>query len=186
MSKAKVLTGKERKAQILEAGANLAVKYGAVNVTRRMVAKACGCAEGLVSNYMGNSAEAQKAYARKARAMGKALPDKAQAEAHGAKLRAHGPRDKRDTRKRSIKEVQAIKRKQTVRITRQVGPVKTTTTTTTRETKPQPTVRERKPKALPLAPPLESPGAPQQVPERKSAARAPKTPPVALPMPQSS
>ena len=110
MSNKKVLTGAERKAQLLEAGAKLASKYGASNVTRRMVATACKCAEGLVSVYMGDSATAQKAYARKAKALGLTLPDKAKTEAIGAKLRAHGPRDKRDTRKRSAKEVEAIKR----------------------------------------------------------------------------
>jgi hypothetical protein len=111
MSKAKVLTGPERKAQILEAGAKLASKYGTVNVTRRMVAKACGCAEGLISNYVGGGADAQKAYARKARALGLELPDKVEAAKRGAKLRAHKPKDARDTRKRSVVEVKAIKRK---------------------------------------------------------------------------
>lgn len=110
MSK-KVLTGAERKAQMLEAGARLAAKYGAANVTRRMVAKACKCAESLVNVYMGSAAVAQKAYARKAKAMGLALPDKAKVESIGAKLRAHGPRDPRDTRKRTPQEKVAIMRK---------------------------------------------------------------------------
>lgn len=105
------MTGAQRKAQILEAGAKLAAKNGAANVTRRMVAEQCECAEGLVSVYMGDSATAQKAYARKAKAMGLALPDKAKSDAIGVKMRSHGPRDKRDTRKRSVREVEAIKRK---------------------------------------------------------------------------
>lgn len=111
MSKKAVMTGPERKAQLLTAGAKLAAKHGAANVTRRMVAQQCGCAEGLVNVYVGDAATAQKAYARKAKALGLQLPDKATSLALGAKLRAHGPRDKRDTRKRSVKEVEAIKRK---------------------------------------------------------------------------
>lgn len=173
MSKKKVLTGAERKAQLLEAGAKLASKHGASNVTRRMVAQACKCAEGLVNVYMGDAATAQKAYARKAKAMGLSLPDKAKAEAIGAKLRAHGPRDKRDTRKRSIKEVEAIKRKQAVRTTRQVGPVKVTTTT--REVKPA--APASTPARKPVSKPLPSPGRSPAPAERKSAARAPKAPP---------
>ena len=110
MSKTKV-TGAERKAMLLEIGARLAAKHGAKNVTRRMVAKGAKVSEGLVSRYFATSAEGHKAYARKAKAMGLTLPDKAKTEAIGVKLRAHGPRDKRDTRKRSIREVEAIKRK---------------------------------------------------------------------------
>ena len=159
MGNKKVLTGKERKAQLLEAGAKLASKYGATNVTRRMVATACKCAEGLVNVYMGDAASAQKAYARKARAMGLTLPDKAKTETIGAKLRAHGPRDKRDTRKRSAKEVEAIKRKSEAQ----------------RETKPKPG-REAKPVSAP-ARSKPSPGKAPTPPERKSAARKPKAPP---------
>lgn len=177
MSKTKVLTGKERKAQILEAGAKLAAKLGTVNVTRRDVAKACSCAEALVSRYMGDTATAQKAYARKAKAMGLALPSKAEADAIGVKMRAHGPRDKRDTRKRSAKEVEAIKRKTTTRTTAVVNGVKVTSTRTTRETKP---VRPpRRPTPVPQEAPLPVPGNPP-LPgpsEHKSAARAPKAPP---------
>lgn len=156
----KVLTGAERKAQLLEAGAKLAAKYGAVNVTRRMVAQACKCAEGLVTLYMGTSGDAQKAYARKAKALGLTVPDKARAEAIGQKLRAHGPRDKRDSRKRSPREVEAIKRKASA--------------------------RETKPKAAPSRKPVKpqpSPAVTRTPPERKTAARAPKEPPKALPMP---
>lgn len=111
MSSKKVLTGPERKLQILETGAKLAAEHGKENVTRRMVAKACGCAESLISEYVGDSATAQNAYARKAKALGLVLPDKKTSAELGKKLRAHGPRDKRDTRKRSAKEVEAIKRK---------------------------------------------------------------------------
>ena len=110
MTKKKEMTGAERKASILDAGAKLAAKHGASNVTRRMVAKQAGVSEALVSAYIGDSATAQRAYARKAKALGLTLPDKAKSEAIGVKLRAHGPRDARDTRKRSAKEVEAIKR----------------------------------------------------------------------------
>jgi AcrR family transcriptional regulator len=112
--KAKVVTGAERKAALLECGAKLAAKHGAVNVTRRMVAKACKVSEGLVTAYMGTTADAQKLYTRQAKKLGLKLPTKEQVEAIGAKLRAHGPRKapvKRTSRKRSVKEVQAIREK---------------------------------------------------------------------------
>lgn len=189
MSNKKVLTGAERKAQLLEAGAKLASKHGAVNVTRRMVAQACKCAEGLVSVYMGDSATAQKAYARKAKALGLTLPDKAKTEAIGAKLRAHGPRDKRDTRKRSAREVQAIKDKaagkrkvaagyRSAKSGRYVKPAVAAADPdgTVRETKPAPG-RESKPVTAP-ARAKPSPGKAPTPPERKAtAARKPKAPP---------
>lgn len=190
MSKTKVLTGPERKAQILEAGAKLASKYGASNVTRRMVAKACGCAEGLISNYVGGVAEAQKAYTRKAKSMGLALPDKLESAKLGAKLRAHKPKDARDTRKRSVREVKAIKNKRAWPIKKSVATVSTrahavTPTdsgTSPSETKPKP-ARERKPVSSPGTAP-QSPGQAPTLPQRKSAARAPMAPP-ALPLPPS-
>ena len=74
MSK-KTYTGEERKAQILDAGAKLAAKHGAVNVTRKMVADECKCAEGLVSVYLGTKDEARKAY-HKAMSEFKANPPK--------------------------------------------------------------------------------------------------------------
>ena len=49
MTKKKEMTGAERKASILDAGAKLAAKHGASNVTRRMVAKQAGVSEALVS-----------------------------------------------------------------------------------------------------------------------------------------
>ena len=209
MSK-KVLTGAERKAQLLEAGAKLASKHGAANVTRRMVATACKCAEGLVNRYMGDSATAQKAYARKAKAMGLPLPDKAKTEAIGAKLRKHKPKDARDTRKRSVREVEAIKRKGSVLARNHAAKVaklrrsaKTGEFVTAAEVKANPagTVTETKPtrpaRTKPTAPrskpAKQSPGRAPSPPETKSAARAPKAPPasavaedqpaVALPMP---
>lgn len=175
MSK-KPLTGAERKAQLLDAGAKLAAKHGAVNVTRRMVAVACGCAEALVSVYMGDSATAQKAYARKAKALGLSLPDKKTTEELGIKLRAHGPRDKHDTRKRSAKEVEAIKRKQ---LTKGPSLGAAMSKALGRETKPKRAPRPAKP--IPAsAPALPSPGVVQTPPERKSAARKPKAPPSAI------
>jgi hypothetical protein len=207
MSK-KVLTGAERKAQLLEAGAKLASKHGAANVTRRMVATACKCAEGLVNRYMGDSATAQKAYARKAKAMGLPLPDKARAAELGAKLRKHKPKDARDTRKRSPREVKAIKDKAagTRKVSRSAGSGKfvtkavvaadpkgtVTDTVRNRETKPTRPART-KPTAPRSKPAKQSPGRAPSPPETKSAARAPKAPPasvvaedqpaVALPMP---
>ena len=166
MAKRKQLNGADRKASLLDAGAKLAAKHGASNVTRRMVAEAVKCSEALVSVYMGDTPTAQKAYARHAKKIGLSLPDKAKTEAIGKKLRAHGPRDKRDTRKRSVKEVKAIKRK---RETKPAAPVRT---------KPV-TKRETKPKTAPVAKnPVPS--------ETKSAARAPKAPPALAQRPASS
>ena len=150
MSKKKI-AGAERKALIIEAGAKLVSKHGAPNVTRRMVAQAAKVSEALVSAHMGTSEDAQKVYARKAKALKLTIPDKATIEANGKKLRAHKPRDKRDTRERSVREVKAIRNK--------------------RETKPT-APRERKP--------VTTPGRSNKVPETKSAARSPKAPP-ALP-----
>lgn len=161
MSKKSEMTGAQRKSMLLEAGAKLASKYGTQNVTRRMVAKAAKVSEGLVSLYLGDTATAQKAYARKARALKLTLPSKAEAEAIGVKLRKHKPADKRDTRKRTAKEVNAIKRKRNA-----AAPVA--------KRKPAPA---NKAKAPPL-PKLPVPQGPLPVPpERKSAARKPKAPP---------
>ena len=109
--KKKQMSGEDRKASILEAGARLAAKHGAINVTRRMVAEAAKVSEALVSAHMGDTKTAQAAYKRQMKKLGLEEPSKDKIEAIGVKLRAHGPRDKRDTRKRSAKEVEAIKRK---------------------------------------------------------------------------
>lgn len=111
MAKKKVATGADRKAELLVVGAKLASKHGAINVTRRMVAAQAKVSEALVAHYLGGTEEAQKAYARKAKALGLKLPDKDKAEAIGIKLRAHGPRPVKSTRKRSAREVEAIRRK---------------------------------------------------------------------------
>lgn len=163
MSKKKI-AGAERKALIIEAGAKLVSKHGAPNVTRRMVAQAAKVSEALVSAHMGTSEDAQKVYARKAKALKLSIPDKATTEANGKKLRAHKPRDKRDTRKRSVREVKAIANK--------------------RETKPT-APRERKP-ATPTSKRVTTPGRSNKVPETKSAARAPKAPPVLPQVPASA
>lgn len=179
----KVLTGAERKAQLLEAGAKLASKHGAANVTRRMVATACKCAEGLVTNYMGDAKSAQKAYARKAKAMGLSLPDKAKTDAIGVKLRKHKPKDARDTRRRSIREVQAIKRK----VTRSAGSGKFVKAS---EAKRDPggtvTERVRQSPAKPRTSPARGTPSPVKPQPSPSAARAPKAPPTdPVPMPDN-
>lgn len=97
-----------RSEQLLDVGAALAAKHGAANVTRRMVAQEAKVSEALVSHHMGSAEDAQKKYARRARALGYKLPDKAQEAENGRVLRAHGPRDQRDTRVRSERERQAI------------------------------------------------------------------------------
>lgn len=167
-----VLTGTERKAQLLEIGAQLASKFGAQNVQRKMVADAAGCAMSLVSSYMGDTATAQRAYANKARRMGFKMPTKAEADEIGIELRQHKPRDKRDTRKRSAKEVEAIKRK--------AGAAKKLAKVPTPRTAGKPTAgRTEKAGAAKKSPvkksasvsigPAESAGKPAAVPEKKIA-----------------
>lgn len=106
----KVLSSEEREESILNAGAQLAAKYGAVNVTRRMVASKLKISDGLVSHYMGGTAEAQAAYKKRMKKLKLVEPAKDKIEALGVKLRAKGPREVKSTRKRSIREVKAIKR----------------------------------------------------------------------------
>jgi len=197
MSKAKVMTGAERKASILEAGAKLASKHGAANVTRRMVAKAAKVSEALVSSYMGGTADAQKLYARKAKALKLPLPDKAKTEAIGTKLRAHGPRKvAAPARKRSIKEVKAIKDKVGATKKSAAGAGRVSKSALAAAQKPlrplpaarakasQPTEakpaapRERKP-AKPKVQPQPAPEVAQQ-PAPATAAREPKAPPANL------
>ena len=190
MSKAKVLTGNERYAQLLDVGAKLAAKNGKGNVTRRMVAKAAKCSEGLVANYMGNTKDAQRLYAARAKKLGLTLPTKEQEEKIGAKLRAHGPRDKRDVRPRSAKEVKAIQKKAATKVTVKKSraaaasvakPAKKAATTAERtKSKPakksstpaKPRVRKA-PENKVLTPPE----------TKRTAARAPKAPPTLPPIP---
>lgn len=203
------LAGAERKAQITEAGAKLAAKYGAVNVTRRMVAAAAKVSEALVSAHMGATEEAQKAYRRALKKLGLSEPDKASIEAHGIKLRQHKPRDARDTRKRSPKEVEAIKRKAPAKkaAVKKVPVKKSTVSVTTKTTKNGTVVTMKSRRsgvdlrtmAPPATKPVKSPGKPAQPKEqkvvttpgsapkppstaRKSAARKPMAPPPASPV----
>jgi hypothetical protein len=116
----KVMDADERKAAILDAGAKLAAKVGAKNVTRRAVAKAAKVSEALVAHYIGGKDDAQKAYAKHAKKLGLTLPEKAKEEAIGKKMRAHGPRKPAPPRKRSAREVEAIKRKEAAKPSVQV------------------------------------------------------------------
>lgn len=109
-TKSKRMDGEDRLKIILDAGAKLAAKHGAVNVTRKMVAEAAKVSPALVAHYTGSAAEGQKLYAKHAKKLGLEQPPKDKIEAIGVKMRAHGPRSKPVQRKRSAKEVQAIKR----------------------------------------------------------------------------
>lgn len=163
-TKRKQLPGTERKTQLLDAGAKLAVKLGAANVTRRLVAKEAKVAEALVSHYLGSSTDAQAAYAKHARKLGLTLPNKAETAAIGLKMRKHKPGDKRDMRKRTVREVKTIKQKvATMPLPREMKPAAPA------ERKPA-GPRSTKPTAPPVAP---APGPA----EHKTAARAPKAAP---------
>jgi len=131
----KTYTGEERKAAMLEVGAKLAAKHGSVNVTRKMLADAMKppVAEGLVSHYFGSVDGMRKAVKARAKKLGLVEPDKAKQESIGIKLRAHGPRDARDTRKRSAREVEAIKRKAPAKSTRTTAIIKGAKVTTVRK-----------------------------------------------------
>jgi hypothetical protein len=170
MGKAKVMSGSERKALLLDVAAKLTAKYGAVNVTRRMVAKAGKVSEPLVSSYFGGMEESRKAYARHAKKLGLEQPSKEKQAALGAKLRAHGPRDARDSRQRSVKEVKAIAKKKVATRADKSFKVPAAKLPKPAVTKlPKPTVAKLpKPGSAPALSP----------PKVKSAARAPKSPPV--------
>ena len=163
-----VLDAKARKAQLLDVGAKLAAKHGAINLTRRMVAQAAKVSEPLVSNYFGARSAMQNAMGRQAKKLGLDVPKGDAAKAIGTELRKHKPRVEHGSvakgvlRKRSPAEVKAIKdkiagtmekllKKQANRVPAKKAP------------------QERKPSenhALPGAP------------EVKTAARAPITPPM--------
>lgn len=76
-----------KSAELLDIGARLAAKYGAENVTRRMVAEEGKVSEPLVSHFFGGTEEAKKKYARRAKALGMKLPTKAEAMELGRELR---------------------------------------------------------------------------------------------------
>lgn len=77
----------ERQQSILLAGAQLASKHGSENVTRKMVAEACGVTPGLVGYYMGGVDEARKAWAAQAKKMKLVMPSKADSIKLGTALR---------------------------------------------------------------------------------------------------
>lgn len=152
-----------RKIELLDIGARLAAKHGLKNVTRRMVATEANVSDALVSSYLGNVEEQRAAYKKRAKALKLTLPD-AKAEAlMGRKLRAHGPRDARDTRKRSAREVEAIKRKAPV-----ARPSKT------------PVFKPTKVNAVPvaLADVVARKPTAEKIPLARSAARPPKSEPM--------
>lgn len=155
MATKKIMDADSRTASILDAGAKIAGKYGAANLTRRMIAVAAKCSEALVTVYLGNNTNARKMIAKHAKKLGITEPTKEKQADIGRKLRAHGPRDKRDTRKRSPREVKAIKEK-----------------------KMNPVVRETKPSA-PAARRESKPAIAREI-KRPTAARAPKAPPAAF------
>ena len=80
----------ERKEAILLAGAQLASKHGSDNVTRKMVADACGVTPGLVGYYMGSVEDSRKAWAARARKEKLPLPSKAESIKMGTALRKKG------------------------------------------------------------------------------------------------
>lgn len=173
----KKFTAAERKAQLLDVGARLAAKHGAKNVARRMVANAVKpkIAESLVTAHMGNNDVAQRAYARHAKKLGLVQPSHTDQVAIGTKLRAHGPRDTRNVRQRSIKEVEAIARKRAIA----AAPAAAKKTPKPREVKPA--APESAPVNTASITPTAKPdnAAVIQPPERKTAARQPKAPPAA-------
>lgn len=77
----------ERHQSILLAGAQLASKHGSENVTRKMVAEACGVTPGLVGYYMGSVDEARKAWAARAKKEKLPMPSKAESIKLGTALR---------------------------------------------------------------------------------------------------
>lgn len=174
------MSAAQRKAQIVEVGARLASKHGAANVTRRMVAKAAKVSEPLVSHHMGTAAEAQKAYTRKAKSLGLALPDANATALIGRRLRAHKPKDARDTRKRSVKEVKAITRKGTKVAAKKSSKSGSSTPSTSRK----PAAADQGKARAPSKPGSDKPAgesnkmAPGPSENKRSAARAPKLPPL--------
>lgn len=194
MSKSNPWPAEKREAQLREIAGKLAGKYGAKNITRRMIAKQAECSEPLVSSYLGSVADIQNIARREARKLGLKPPTGKEEAAIGAKLRAHKPGDPRDTRKRSVKEVKAVKEKAVPvkKLPARSGSYATAAATaaTRRVTKsaatgassPPANSANEKPKPKPASPlpPERKPTAP---PERKTAARPPKLPPLAPPEP---
>lgn len=167
----KTYTADDRKEQLIEIGARLAAKVGVVNVQRQAVADKAGCAHSLVSVYLGDTKKAQAAYKRRMKKLGLVEPSKEVIAAKGVELRKHKVGDKRDTRKRSGKEVEAIKRKKLPALAKAV------------ERKPLiPPARKptTPPSAKPSAPPATKPTAPPATKAERVPGELDFTPPVVL------
>lgn len=83
-----------RKDQLLEIGARLASKYGAANVTRRMVARKANVTDPLVGAYLGRVAEAQEKWRKHCKEMGLPHPTKTEEATIGLELRKRPRRKK--------------------------------------------------------------------------------------------
>lgn len=167
----KVYTAAERKEQLLDIGAKLGAKLGVVNVQRKQIAIKAGCAHSLVSVYLGDQSKLQRAVKARMKKQGLTEPSKEKIDAIGVAARKHKKDDKRDTRKRSGKEVEAIKRKKSVRAAAtRVAAARTVSAPETKPTKP-----EYKPLRAPAErKPVRPSSTPAQAPsERKTAASAP-------------
>lgn len=129
----------DRKTEFLDIGAKLAGKYGAVNVTRRMVAQAAKVSDGLVAHYLGSIADAQKLFAKHAKKLGIEQPAKDKIESIGTKMRAHGPRKEK-----------VVRSKKATRAPKETKPVKPKVKPTVApKSKPARAPKETKPVAVP-------------------------------------
>lgn len=81
------MNGEQRKSSLLTVAVELAVKHGAENVSRRMIADKAKVSEPLVSRYLGSKSEIPKAIKKAAKKAGAVLPDKQQTAELGEKLR---------------------------------------------------------------------------------------------------
>lgn len=77
----------EREAQFLDIGARLASKFGASNVTRRMVAQQAQVTDPLVGAYMGKIATAQAKWKAHCKKLGLPHPSKHEEAVMGMQLR---------------------------------------------------------------------------------------------------
>lgn len=180
------MNSEERKKQLLDIGARLGAKIGIVNVQRQAVAVAAKCADSLVSSYLGTNEVARKAYRKHMKKLGLVEPSKDKIAAAGIKLRSHAPNDVRDVRKRSVKEVEAIKRKpgKTTAAKAALVSAKKSAASSTPAKKSLGVAATAKPVPSPTKP-RKSPAKPRSAPERKptgptehkSAARKPMAPP---------
>jgi DnaK suppressor protein len=179
MAKSKKSVEVDRKKQFLDIGAKLAAKYGAKNVTRRMVAKEAGVtSDALVSHHLGGTEVAQKKYAAHAKKLGLTLPSKAEVEAAGVALRKK-PRTK-VTPKKSVARAPAKKAGARAVAKKAASPkrgnAKSQSSRATAASGGDAKKSSRASRAAETAP---SAGAAAKA--RKTAARAPKAPPPAPP-----